>query len=138
MNWKKMMGLALGLLLAGCATGMGDRVGALERAQYAWSAAIRWGDLEGAWLLVDPQVRAGRELDAFERERWQQVRISSYRVISVAPLGEDGSRRDVEIGVVNQHTMAERQVRHQERWRWDPSAKAWYVASGLPDLWDGR
>jgi hypothetical protein len=48
------------------------------------------------------------------------------------------SVRDVEIGVINRHTMAERVVRYRETWRWDEEGKAWWVTSPLPDLWDGQ
>ena len=43
-----------------------------------------------------------------------------------------------EIGVVNRHTQAERMLRYQERWRWDPKAKRWWQMAGLPDFWEGK
>ena len=46
--------------------------------------------------------------------------------------------RDVEIGVVNRYTQAERTVRFQEEWRWDPESKNWWLVNGLPNLWDGQ
>ena len=46
--------------------------------------------------------------------------------------------RDIQIGVINRHTQAERSVRYREQWRWDPEAKTWWVTSGLPDLWAGQ
>ena len=56
--------LKIGLLLllatvalAGCAATKMDRNSALDKGQYAYSAAIRWGDFEGAWNLVDPEYR---------------------------------------------------------------------------------
>src|SRR5690606_13682430 len=43
------LAVAIALLAAGCmTTPRGDK---LHEAQYAWSAAIRWGDFEGAWSL---------------------------------------------------------------------------------------
>ena len=33
------------------------------------------------------------------------------------------------------NTLAERTVRHRERWRYDEAAKTWWLVSGLPDLW---
>ena len=40
-------------LLAGCPKSA-SKGSALDEIQYAYSAAIRWGDFEGAYNLVDP------------------------------------------------------------------------------------
>jgi len=128
--------LATGLLalslLAGCAsTGRDD---ALREAQYAWSAAIRWGDFDGAWQLVDPEWREAHPLTELERARYEQVQISFYRDGAQRADG-DTVQRAVDIGVINRHTLEERQLRYTEQWRWDPEAEAWWIADGLPDLW---
>jgi hypothetical protein len=124
--------LLLSLGLSGCAsTSQGN---ALQQAQYAWSAAIRWGDFEGAWSLVDPDYRARHPLTELELARYKQVQISAYQELAER-ASETDAQRQVEIGVINRHTLAERRVRYTERWRWDPQAKAWWIADGLPDLW---
>jgi len=46
--------------------------------------------------------------------------------------------REIEIGVINRHTLAERTLRYRERWRWDPEAGSWWIEGGLPDLWAGE
>ena len=129
--------LLAGLGMAGDA--MASRQGAkLEQAQAAWSSSVRWSDFEAAWQLVDPALRAERPLTELELERYRQLQVSSYREGGSGEL-EDGSVvRAVEIGVVNRHTQAERSVRFQERWRWDPKAKRWWQMAGLPDFWDGK
>lgn len=121
------------LLLAGCATQGRER--ALDQAQYAWSAAIRWGDFEGAWTLVDPAFREADPLTDLERERFKQVQISAYRDLGATVQG-DTARRNVHVGVINRHTLRERQLRHVEQWRWDPVAETWWITNGLPDLWE--
>ena len=45
--------------------------------------------------------------------------------------------REIQIGVVNRHTLAERSLRYTERWRYDPEAKTWWLTVGLPDFWAG-
>lgn len=40
--------------------------------------------------------------------------------------------------VINRNTQAERLVRSIELWRWDAERKRWWLASGLPDLWQGQ
>jgi hypothetical protein len=63
------------------------------------------------------------------------VQISGYRDQggALSPQGE--VMRDIEIGVINRNTLAERTVRYRERWRYDDAAQTWWLVSGLPDLW---
>lgn len=128
------------LVLAGCAstpkTTQRDR---LDSLQYTWSAAIRWGDFEGAVRLLDPEQVKVAPPTALELERYKQVQISAYRDVGESRDVEAGTAvREIEIGVINRHTQAERSLRYRETWRWDPEAKTWWVTSGLPDLWAGR
>ena len=125
--------LAAVLLLSGCATKM-DRGSALQEAQYAWSAAIRWGDFEGAFNMLDPKLRTEHPVSELEFARYKQVQISEYRDLG-AQVRDNTAVREVRIGVVNRNTLVERQVRYTETWRYDPAAKVWWVTSGLPDLW---
>ena len=124
----------LGALLAGCASGQ-PKMSELDKLQYAWSAAIRWGDFEGAWNLVDPKVRKEHPLTDIDFSRYQQVQISSYRDSGGTTLGNGEVVRDIEIGVINRNTLAERTVRYRERWRYDEASRSWWLVSGLPDLW---
>jgi hypothetical protein len=128
------------LALAGCATTMNTaQRDALDRNQYAWSAAIRWGDIDGAVTLIDPQRLKTNPPSALELERYKQVQISAYRDVGETRDLEAGTAaREVDIGVINRHTQAERTVRYRENWRWDPERKTWWLTSGLPDLWAGQ
>ena len=121
-------------LLAGCPKAASKGT-ALDEVQYAYSAAIRWGDFEGAWTLVDPKVRAEKPLTDVDFSRYKQVQISTYRDMggTVEPSGI--VMREIEIGVINRNTLAERSVRYRERWRYDEAAQTWWLVSGLPDLW---
>jgi hypothetical protein len=128
------------LVLTGCATAAkSTQRDALDRNQYAWSAAIRWGDFEGAVSLIDPELNEKKPPSAIELERYRQVQISAYRDLGENRDLEAGTAvREVDIGVVNRHTQDARTVRYRETWRWDPEAKTWWVTSGLPDLWAGQ
>jgi hypothetical protein len=126
--------LVIAAALPGCAsTSQGS---ALQQAQYAWSAAIRWGDFEGAMTLVDPGYLEANPVTDLELARYEQVQISGYTVLAER-AGDATAQREIEIGVVNRHTMAERKQRYTERWRWDAEDEAWYIVDGLPDLWQG-
>lgn len=139
---KVGMQLKIGLLwlfaacaLAGCAT---SRQGnELDKVQYAYSAAIRWGDFEGAWQLVDPEYRKQHPLGDIEFERYKQIQVSGYRDLAAQTMPDGTAMREVQIGVINRHTLVERSLRYTERWRYDPATKQWWLTVGLPDFWSG-
>lgn len=139
MRLAKLVGLlCVFLLLAGCPSA-GNQQTKLDQAQYAWSGAIRWNLFDAALEMIDPEVRAKAAPTALEMERYKQVKISSYRDVGASTDLDAGlAVRDIEIGVVNVHTMAERLVNYRETWRWDPDKKAWWLTSSLPDFWDGQ
>ena len=134
---KVGMLLSLLLVLAACGAARMDQMSALQRAQYAYSAAIRWGDFEGAWNMVDPDYRRTHPMSELEFERYKQVQISGYH-----DMGEQATKtaaiREIGIGVVNRNTLVERQTRYTERWRYDAEGKVWWLTVGLPDLWQGE
>jgi hypothetical protein len=128
--------LSLLLLFTTTAAFAGAPQRALPIAQDSWAAAIRWGDFDGAVGLLDPLLRARQAPSSIESARYAQVQISSYRDRGATVDFKSGQAvRDVEIGVINRNTLAERTVRYRETWRWDPQAKTWWITSGLPDLW---
>ena len=125
--------LLAALLLAGCATQ--QQASELQKVQYAYSAAIRWGDFEGAWQLVDPEYRAANPMSALEFERYKQVQVSAYRDLAAQAIPQSVAMREIQIGVVNRHTQVERSLRYTEHWRYDPESKHWWLTVGLPDFW---
>ena len=141
-RFKTLLLLLLLLLaactLAGCATG-GRQMSELDKAQYAYSAAIRWGDFEGAWQLVDPAYRQAHPMTDLAFARYQQIQISGYRDLAATVSADNTTAaREIQIGVINKHNMTERSTRYTERWRYDPQAKSWWLTVGLPDFWQGE
>jgi hypothetical protein len=130
------LALSILLLATACATA-GGKGEALQRAQYAYSAAIRWGDFEGAWNMVDAEYREKHPMTEVQFERFRQIQVSHYRDIG-AQAGEGTAVREIDIGVINRHTMAERSLRYQEAWRYDAGSGGWVLTSGLPDFWRGE
>ncbi|MFC3716334.1 hypothetical protein ACFONC_09225 [Luteimonas soli] len=131
------LAMAVVLLAAGCAS-MGSKDDKLREAQYAWSAAIRWGDFEGAWNLVEPEYRKAHPMTPVEFERYKHVGISRYHDLGEQALAGGDVAREIDLGVINKHTMTERGMRYTERWHYDEEAKTWWQMSGLPDLWQGE
>lgn len=137
---KVLMVLCLALVVAAPAGALGKRKkgGQLEAMQDAYAAAIRWGEFEQAWELVDPAYRQAHPMTELGFERYRQIEISGYGDRG-STLAEDGAVvRNIEIRVINRHTMAERTQRYREIWRWDAEAKRWWLVAGLPDLWNGE
>ncbi|SDX92805.1 hypothetical protein [Lysobacter enzymogenes] len=126
------------LALAGCQT-TGTQNNRLFEMQYAYSAAIRWGDFEGAGNLIKPELRKKLAPTPIQLERFKQIQVSGYTDVGSETDKKKGSAvRIVNIGVINRHTLAERSVRYVEAWEWDPVAKTWWLISGLPDFWEGQ
>ena len=131
--WLPML---LAAVLPACATRI-DQMSKLQESQYAYSAAIRWGDFEGAWNMVDPKYRKEHPMSDLEFERYKQVQISGYADLG-SHNGENTAAREIQIGVINRNTLVERSARYTERWRYDPEGKVWWLTSGLPNLWEGQ
>lgn len=125
-------------LLAACSSGAGSKPDALERTLYDYSGAIRWNNFEVAWDMVDPKVREAKPLSDFELERLKQVQITNYNLVASVTLPDGRIAREVELGVVNRHTQAERVVRVREIWRYDEEAQRWWQTEGLPVLAQDR
>ena len=140
-KWQNLLAVfLLALMVAAPADALGKRKkgGQLEAMQMVYATAIRWGEFEDAWQYVDPIYRQAHPMTELAFERYQQVQVSGY-TDKGSTVAEDGSVvRNIELRVINKHTMAERSVRYREQWRWDPEAKRWWLAVGLPDLWDGE
>lgn len=115
----------------------GKKSSALDRNQYAFSAAIRWGDFEGAWSMVDPKVRKEKPMTEADFSRFEQIQVTSYRDLASMPGPDDTVLREIQIEVVNRNTLAQRKVRFTEIWQYDPETKTWWIA-GLPDFWQGK
>jgi len=124
--------LAVLLTLAGCATA--SRKDAYDSTVYQYSAAVRWQGIVAAQDWVDPLVRAEQSLTSLEISRFAQYRVTGYNVLSEAEDDQGHRIRLVQIGLVNLNTLAERVIRHREVWRWDETAKRWWLMSPPPSL----
>src|SRR3546814_15133383 len=73
-----------------------------------------------------------------EFERYKHVGISRYHDMGEQVLADGDVAREIDLGVINKHTMTERGMRYTARWHYDEEAKAWWQMSGPPDLWAGE
>ena len=131
---RLLFALLLSAALGGCPKAPSKGT-LLEQMQYDYSAAIRWGDFEGAMSVLDPAYRKAHPVTDLELSRFKQVQISSYNELAARVLPDGEVQREIAIGVINRNTLAERNVRYTERWRYDEAARTWWLVGGLPDLW---
>lgn len=136
---RKLTVLLLLIVLAvtGCAS-ESRKSKSLEASLYAYAGAVRWGEFDRAWEMVDPTVRREHPLSSLEWSRFAQVQITSYKVQSSGPTPEGDLQQFVQIGVVSRLSQAERVVAVIELWHWDEEAKRWWLRSGFPDIAPAR
>lgn len=128
---------AVGVLiavLAACATG-DKRNQSLENTLELYGRTLRWGDIRSAVQFMDPEQRPDARALQFELERFDQVDVTGYQSLGRTPgLGPDMIQQIVEINIVNRHTAHTRTIRDAQTWRWDETAKRWWLTTGLPNL----
>ncbi|PKM10263.1 MAG: hypothetical protein CVV15_06790 [Gammaproteobacteria bacterium HGW-Gammaproteobacteria-5] len=119
--------------VTGCAS-ESKKSKSLDATLYAYAGAVRWGEFERAWEMVDPQVRKEHPLSDLEWSRFAQVQITGYKVQASGPTADGDIEQYVQIGVVSRLSQAERVITTKESWRWDDEAKRWWLVSGFPDI----
>lgn len=110
----------------------------LEQLQEDYSKAIRWNDFEGAWTVLDPAYREAHPVTDAEFSRYEQIQVTGFEALDSRVLPDGSVERAVRVELVSRHTLTQRTQRFTELWRYDPKTKRWWLASGLPDFWDGR
>jgi hypothetical protein len=134
--WFRCLVVVLLLAVAGGAVA-GKKRSLLEKNQYAYSAAIRWGDFEGAWSMVDPKVREDKPMTDADFSRFEQIQVTSYRDLASMSRPDGAVLREVQIEILNRNNLTQRRVRYTEVWRYDAESKNWWIEA-LPDFWHGR
>lgn len=121
------------VLLVGCG-GVGSRQDLRDITLSAYAGAIRWGHIDDALGMVEPDYARAHPMSALARARFDQVEFTGYQVKGTQMLSETELVRMVEIRLVNRHTLVERILQEREHWRWDEAAGRWWLTTGLPDL----
>ena len=99
-----------------------------------YAATIRWGTIEQAESFVDPAYRAEHPLTDLELARYRQVRFTAYNDRAPVAIDDFEVHQTVEIGLINVNTQEARSVIDRQVWKFDRTAKAWTLHSGLPDI----
>lgn len=121
------------LLLAGCAT-MQKPKDVRDQTLEAYGAALRWGDITGAWNFVDPAYRAAHPLTPQRKALYRTVRVAEYDTAGLHESGKDTVEQTAHISLIVTSSQRVYSVLDHQTWHWDDQAKKWWLESGLPDI----
>ena len=126
--------IALIPLLAGCAADA-RKEELLNLSLEGYGASLRWGDFRSALNYVDPEERPDPARINFVLQRFDQIRVTSYRDLDGGPGVEPNTiMQTAEIRLINKHTAVERTIIDRQVWRWDEVAERWWLTTGLPNI----
>ncbi len=132
MRWTWVLLAATALAIGACASATKNE--SLRVRLYNYAAAIRWNEIDQAAAYVDPAVLAEKPFTAEQRERWKQVQVSRYYEAPQSTDGEGRVLQTVQIELIDRSTQTVRTIVDRQRWRYDETAKTWWLESGLPQL----
>lgn len=122
-------------LLSACATEkMRTRETILTDTLRSYAQTLRWGEFDQAIGFIDPKILAEHPLTSLEIERLKQVRVSGYDDAPVVPVSDDEVQQTVKIDLLNLNTQVARSIVDHQTWKYDATAKRWWLVSGLPDI----
>lgn len=96
-----------------------------------YAAAMRWGSVDDAIAFLAPDAPRP---SAFDIERLKQLQIAGYREQPPVQLSPTEVEQVAQIDFVNRHTQEGRATVERMRWRYDETAKRWWLVSGIPKL----
>lgn len=134
MNRLLRLSFALALLALVACSGLPSRMNARDDALSDYGAAIRWSEFGQAESFLDPVTSQQPPLRDMDRERFKLIQVTGYEVKSKQVAADSGITQTVEIRVVTRNTQLEHIITDHQTWRWDPVAKRYWLASGLPDF----
>ncbi|MDE2226150.1 MAG: hypothetical protein KGJ46_12835, partial [Xanthomonadaceae bacterium] len=99
-----------------------------------YAAALRWGDIQGAWNYVDPAVRAEHPLTPQQKALYNTVRVAEYTASGPTATDADTIQQTAQISLIVKTSQHVYDVLDHQTWHWDAKAKHWWLESGLPDI----
>ncbi|MGA9422668.1 MAG: hypothetical protein WBW61_09905 [Rhodanobacteraceae bacterium] len=127
--------ILLTIALAACASASTrSRETLLDETLQSYAATLRWGHIAQAQSFLAPKYREQHPLTSLDLARYRQVQVTWYHDTPAVPVDAGEVTQTVEIGLVNVNTQSARSVVDHQVWRYDESAKRWWLTSGLPDI----
>ena len=117
-------------VLAGCGTySETKKADLLDATVSAYGVSLRWGHYESAFSVRDPEQAETPLPDT------KNLRLTAYEVLSPpVMLDEVTAVQMVKIEYVLEDEQRVHRLTEQQRWRYDPEQKAWWLASPLPQF----
>lgn len=107
---------------------------ALQAALKSYGTAVRWNDFEKARDAVDPLQRASGGLSEADEAYYKRFQISGYLLKSAERPDLQTYHQRVELRIIDVASQTERTKIDRQTWHYDPTAKRWWLVSGLPRL----
>lgn len=117
-------------VLGGCQTpGETRKANLLDSTVTGYGAALRWGHYESALSVRDPELGESPLPDV------KNLRLTGYEVVSPpVMIDEVTAVQVVRIEYVREDEQRVHSLMDQQRWRYDPELKAWWLASPFPEF----
>ena len=122
----------LAALLAACTPNPEEK--ALSETLKQYETIIRWSQWDAAVDFIAPEYLAENPVSRLDMDRLRLFKVTTYTLRSTG-IFDNGltARQVVEIKLFNKRQGVERAIVDEQEWRWNETAKRWYLHSGLPD-----
>ncbi len=119
------------LLLACASMDRNHRLDQLEQAQRDYETAIRWGNLDAAFVMHRNADSSVPTVAA----RLGNYRVTDYQVLSRSVAKDAASAEQVvQISYYNTDYMQEKTLTLHQHWRHNAGTHAWVITSPPPDF----
>jgi len=124
--------LFVSLLLSACAAVDDSKKSiTLDKALWQYENAIRWVDFGSANSLRRPDP--GSSAYAPDPELLKHIKVTSYNVLNSSNTADKAEvSMAVEIIYYHDERMKLTTITDNQRWKYDPDIKAWYITTPLP------
>lgn len=132
-RWAIALVAACGLaMLAACTPNPAEKN--LSETLKQYETIIRWSQWDAAADFLAPEYLVEHPISRLDMDRLRLFKVTTYTLRSTG-IFDNGmtTRQVVEIRLFNKRQGIERSIVDEQEWRWNETAKRWYLHSGLPD-----
>ena len=122
---------AIALTVSACGTSKSDAK-LLDETLNQYASTLRWGEPDQLLGFIDPDTLKDTPVRPIDLERLRQVRVAGWRAQPPAMISDKRARQIAQVDLVNINTQKVRSAVEVSDWRWDATAKRWWLVSGLP------
>lgn len=132
LDWRIFLLACLAVLLAACTPRPEEK--ALSETLKQYETIIRWSQWDAAVDFIAPEYLAEHPVSRLDMDRLRLFKVTTYTLRSTGIFDEGlTARQVVEVKLFNKRQGVERAIVDEQEWRWNETAKRWYLHSGLPD-----